>query len=558
VRPGNMDNGRQIGFGAGALEAKAEARLAALTMLAGAVGTQSEFLRTALRALSIGMDCAFGAVGELSEDGEKVDMVCVIKDGEFAEPYGCDLAGTPCAEVYSPECVDAHVFCATGLADSFPADNRLRKMGMQSYRAEAFQDADGRRIGHVLVADTKPMRDDDADTAFFRLVSQRIGAEVNRGHADRAQKEQRFLLQTILDNLPIPITLSDKDGRYILGNLKFEQWYGTPIDHVIGKTAREALPIDEAQLQLREEMEHDVLKTGEVRRREETKRLVDGQDHYVIVTKFPVRDSEGNVIGFGSTTTDITDRRENETELQNAKERAETASRAKSEFLANMSHELRTPLNSIIGLSEVMIEGIFGPLNAKYTEYVNDINASGEHLLDVIADILDISKIEAGETELEEAPLSIPDTVQAALRLAYTRTKDKRDWTSVDIPDDFPMIMADKRLVTQILVNLLTNAIKFTPDSGDVGVSAALDANGGVVLRVVDSGIGIAEDDIPRALEPFGQVRNRPELTHSGTGLGLPLSKKFVELHAGVLCISSVPGQGTTVTVSFPPERTLR
>jgi len=553
-----MDNGQQIGLGAVGLDAKAEARLAALTMLAGAVGTQTEFLRTALRALSIGMDCAFGAVGEISEDAARVHMICVIKNGVFIDPYVCDLAGTPCAEVYRPESDDAHVFCGSNLSDAFSADTNLRAMGMQSYRAEAFQDADGKRIGHVLVADTNPMREDNADTAFFRLVSQRIGAEINRGHADRAQKEQRFLLQTILDNLPIPITLSDKDGRYILGNLKFEEWYGIPIDRVIGKTARQALPIDEAQLQLREEMERMVFETGEVRRREETKRLADGQDHYVIVTKFPVRDSVGDVIGFGSTTTDITDRRENETELQNAKERAEMASRAKSEFLANMSHELRTPLNSIIGLSEVMIEGIFGALNAKYTEYAHDINTSGEHLLDVISDILDISKIEAGETELEETALSIPDIVQTALRLAYTRTKDKRDRTSVEIPDAFPALMADQRLVTQILVNLLTNAIKFTPDDGDVGVSAALNADGGVVLSVVDSGIGISEDDIPRALEPFGQVRNRPELTHSGTGLGLPLSKKFVELHAGALRISSVPGQGTTVTVSFPPERTLR
>ena len=556
--PATMENVQQIDFGSLELEAKAQARLSALTMLAGATGTQTEFLQTALRALTLGMDCSLAAVGEIGADGDSVNMVCFINDGEFAKPYVCKLAGTPCAAVYATASADTHVFCKSSLATQFPEDSNLIEMGVESYRAEAFTSPDGRRVGHVFVADTKPMEHDDTDTAFFRLVSQRIGAEINRWHADQAQKEERLLLQTIVDNLPIPITLSAQAGRYILANQKFEEWYGTPVEEVLGLTAREALPIAEEQLEIREMMEADVLSSGEVRRREETKKLADGQDHYVIVTKFPVRDSAGNIIGFGSTTMDITDRRKNETALQEAKERAESASRAKSEFLANMSHELRTPLNSIIGLSEVMLEGIFGTLNPKYIEYVNDINVSGEHLLDVITDILDISKIEAGETDLEESVLNIPDIVRSALRLAYNRTQDKRDWTAIDIPQDFPHLMADKRLVKQILVNLLTNAIKFTPDDGDVGVKARIGDDGGVEIVVSDTGVGIAAEDIPRALEPFGQVRNRPELTHGGTGLGLPLSKKFVELHGGVLRIESAPNKGTQVFVTFPPERTTR
>ncbi|MEQ8322101.1 MAG: ATP-binding protein [Rhodospirillales bacterium] len=552
-----MDNVQQIDFGSVELEAKAEARLQALTMLAAAAGTQTAFLQTALHALAIGLDCAFAAVGEISKDGLSVDIICVIHNGEFLAPYSCNLEGTPCGEVYSPDNKETHVFCKSELGRIFPKDRNLISMGLESYRAEAFHDADGNRIGHVLIADDKPMQADDTDTAFFRLVSQRIGAEINRWHADQAQKEQRFLLQTIVDNLPIPITLCDLNGRYILANLKFEEWYGTPSDQVIGKTAREALRLSEEDFLIREEMEEAVLTTGEVRRREETKTLADGEDHYVIVTKFPVRDSAGRITAYGSTSTDITDRRQNENELQEAKERAEMASRAKSEFLANMSHELRTPLNSIIGLSEVMQEGIFGPLSDKYAEYISDINMSGEHLLDVITDILDISKIEAGETDLEETALDIGETVEWALRLAFNRTKDKRDWTSVAIPDGFPKLLADKRLIKQILVNLLTNAIKFTPDDGNVGVAAVTDDDGRIVISVVDSGIGIAEDDIPRALEPFGQVRRRTDLTHGGTGLGLPLSKKFTELHGGTLRIESEPDEGTTVIVTFPPERTI-
>jgi two-component system, cell cycle sensor histidine kinase PleC len=204
-----------------------------------------------------------------------------------------------------------------------------------------------------------------------------------------------------------------------------------------------------------------------------------------------------------------------------------------------------------------MLEGIFGPLSDKYREYISDINVSGQHLLEVITDILDISKIEAGEVDLEESIVDIPDIVRSSLRLAYTRTQDKRKWTSVDIPDGFPKLKADNRLVRQVLVNLLTNAIKFTHDDGDVGIVTAIDAEGGIAIQVVDTGIGIAPDDIPRALEPFGQVRRRAELTHEGTGLGLPLSKKFMELHGGTLELLSEPNKGTTVIISFPAERTV-
>jgi signal transduction histidine kinase len=294
-----------------------------------------------------------------------------------------------------------------------------------------------------------------------------------------------------------------------------------------------------------------------VHQREEMKSFADGTHRYVIITKFPVRDESGTIVGFGSSGVDVASQRKSEQALRNAKERAETASRAKSEFLANMSHELRTPLNSVIGLSEVMLEGIFGPLSDKYREYISDINVSGQHLLEVITDILDISKIEAGEVDLEESIVDIPDIVRSSLRLAYTRTQDKRKWTSVDIPDGFPKLKADNRLVRQVLVNLLTNAIKFTHDDGDVGIVTAIDAEGGIAIQVVDTGIGIAPDDIPRALEPFGQVRRRAELIHEGTGLGLPLSKKFMELHGGTLELLSEPNKGTTVIISFPAERTV-
>ncbi len=552
-----MNNAYNSDFGLVGLEGKAEARLAALTMLAAAVGTQTEFLQSAIKALAIGMDCSLAAVGELNEEGNRINIRCLYRDGQFVIPYSCNLAGTPCAMVYASVEAESHVFCGDKLTEKFPNDSMLLKMGAQSYRAEAFHNGEGRRIGHVFVADTKPRENDDADTAFFRLVSQRIGAEINRWHADKAQKQQRLILQTVVDNLPVPITLCDSDSRYILANRQFAEWHDLELEDVVGNLTEDVLKLSPEELVKRKEMERFVMTTGKVHQREEMKSFADGTHRYVIITKFPVRDESGTIVGFGSSGVDVTSQRKSEQALRNAKERAETASRAKSEFLANMSHELRTPLNSVIGLSEVMLEGIFGPLSDKYREYISDINVSGQHLLEVITDILDISKIEAGEVDLEESIVDIPDIVRSSLRLAYTRTQDKRKWTSVDIPDGFPKLKADNRLVRQVLVNLLTNAIKFTHDDGDVGIVTAIDAEGGIAIQVVDTGIGIAPDDIPRALEPFGQVRRRAELTHEGTGLGLPLSKKFMELHGGTLELLSEPNKGTTVIISFPAERTV-
>jgi signal transduction histidine kinase len=229
------------------------------------------------------------------------------------------------------------------------------------------------------------------------------------------------------------------------------------------------------------------------------------------------------------------------------------ASQAKSEFLANMSHELRTPLNAVIGFSEMLGAGYFGALNDKQKERVQDINLCGTHLLQLISDILEFSKGEAGKLELYEEEIDMVRAVAEANRIVTERAKAKHITLATDVAEHLPTLMADKRKVRQILLNLLSNAIKFTPNHGTITIAVRLDQHRQMHLTVTDTGIGIPPDDIPKALAVFGQVHRSQ--SHEGTGLGLPLCKMFAELHGGKLQLTSEVGVGTTVRVIFPESR---
>jgi len=239
-----------------------------------------------------------------------------------------------------------------------------------------------------------------------------------------------------------------------------------------------------------------------------------------------------------------------------AKEQAELANRSKTEFLANMSHELRTPLNAIIGFSEVIMGETFGPLGSeRYREYLRNIAESGTHLLGIINDILDMSKVESGEQKLHEAHIDIREIARSVLNLVRERAEKAGIECVADFPDDMPPMRADQRKLKQILINLLSNAVKFTPEGGRVTLKALCGQSSGHVFQVIDTGIGIAPEDIPKAMTPFRQVDSALNRKFEGTGLGLPLSKSLVELHDGSLDLESQVGVGTTVTVRFPADR---
>jgi signal transduction histidine kinase len=239
--------------------------------------------------------------------------------------------------------------------------------------------------------------------------------------------------------------------------------------------------------------------------------------------------------------------------IQNARlfRELEEVSRHKSEFLANMSHELRTPLNAVIGFSEVLQERMFGDLNDKQEEYVRDIHASGRHLLSLINDILDLSKVEAGRMELDLSPFDVPAALENALTLVRERVDRHGLTATLTIDPGVGQVLGDERKVRQVLLNLLSNAVKFTPEGGRIAVRAR-PADGQVQIAVTDTGIGIAPEDHEAIFEEFRQVGHDYSKKREGTGLGLALARRFVELHGGRLWVESAPGQGSTFTFTLP------
>ena len=239
-------------------------------------------------------------------------------------------------------------------------------------------------------------------------------------------------------------------------------------------------------------------------------------------------------------------------------QQAQAANRAKSQFLANISHELRTPLNAILGFSEIMKEEMLGPLGSRqYRGYAGDIHESGTLLLSVIDDLLDLSKIEAGKYELHEQDCRPESILRDTVRIVAERANSAGVKVQQRTAPDLPGLRADSRLIKQVLLNLLSNSIKFTPSGGMITVAATVDGDGALSLSVADTGIGIPGDQLERVLQPFVQVENIMTRSHSGTGLGLPLCKALMELHDGRLTLESEPGNGTVVTIRFPPERSI-
>ena len=403
-----------------------------------------------------------------------------------------------------------------------------------------------RRDGSLFWESTSiaPVRDAQGRISHFVGLKQDI-SERRRTEEALRQSEQRFR-QLFENNRAVQVLIDPASGRIVDANAAAAQYYGYSREELRRMTIFHINILPPAEVLAAMAMAREGTKdTFQFRHR-----LAAGEVRHVEVHAGPITVDGASVLC--SIIHDVTLRQEAEAALVRAREAAETANLAKSRFLATMSHELRTPLNTILGFSEIIRDRLMGPdALPRYAEYAGDIYDSGSHLLALISDILDIAKIEAGRLEVEPVALDLAAVIPAVVRLVSVRASEAGLAILVDLPTPPPELTADPRALKQILFNLLANAIKFTPRGGRIQLSAAADGDT-VRLRVRDTGIGIAADQLQRVLKPFEQVDNRYNRTGGGTGLGLSLVKSLSELHGGHMEIESVVGEGTTLTIVLP------
>ena len=408
------------------------------------------------------------------------------------------------------------------------------------YRTEAIGlHKDGRRIPLELAADE------------FFLHGRQMFACVLRDITKRKEIEgQLQKLSQAVEQSPASVVITSRDGTIEYVNPRFVEMTGYTLDEAVGRNPR-ILNTGVHDDVFYENLWNTVL-AGDLWQGDFCNRKKNGETYWEHALIAPVRGATGEITHFVAIKEDITERRRAAEELLTAKEAAEAANRAKSDFLANMSHELRTPLNSVIGFSGVLKKEFYGKLNEKQSEYVRYIEESGKHLLGLINDILDLSKVEAGKMKLEAAPVALTDVIQASVAMLKERALKNDIRLAVEIgPGLEGTIEADERKVKQILFNLLSNAVKFTPEGGSVTLSASKEEDG-VRICVADTGIGIKAEDMPKLFTEFTQLESTYTKKYEGTGLGLALTKKLVELHGGRIWIESEAGKGSRFFFTLP------
>lgn len=393
----------------------------------------------------------------------------------------------------------------------------------------------------------------DADPDVHKTKKFDTGLSVLDNHVsiEKTIEEGEGRFRLLVENVPDSLVLHDTNGNIVLVNGILSQALGYSREQLLTMNVRDievGLPPMDLKSIWHTMTEAKTLK-GRHRRQDGSEFPVE-----VCVSRFGTPENPL----FLALARDMSERENIEQKLVLARDIAEQANRSKSEFLANMSHELRTPLNSIIGFSEVIKNETFGSVNEpRYQEYIRDIHRSGSHLLQVINDILDMAKIESHHVDVNDEIIIISDLIEECERMVTQPAQQAAVTVHSQIGPGLNKLLVDRRRLSQILINLLTNSIKFTPKGGKITISCARDVSGSINLSVADTGIGIPQSDVAHIFEPFVQSREHSTKTHEGTGLGLSLVRALTQLQGGTVILESEVGKGTVVTVTLPSERVI-
>ncbi len=498
-------------------------------------------------AQKLGMDCVF--IDQIEDATQTAKTVAVYNYGRVEANLRYALKDTPCGQVVE----DGVCFFASGVCELFPRDKMLADLNAESYFGILLRDSNGQPIGLIAVIGHETLRDRKWQETLLALVAPRAAGELERRRAEEALVASEDKFRTVIHNIDVYIYILDFDDGKIVSSFHSPQCmdisgYGPEafaenpelwldIVHSDDRPALDDFFKENRKGKTLPPIEHRIIhKNGDVR-------YVLNSCTVEIASSGSVKRMEGFVI-------DISDRVTMEHQLREAMNGAELANKAKSEFLASMSHELRTPLNAIIGFSQILGMSEIGSLNEKQRKFIGNIRASGDHLLQMIATTLDLAKIEAGKIELQKTTFPLEKTLHELIDSMRVVAEKKSIELKLNIEPELGMLHADETRVKQILFNLLSNALKFTGAGQAVGLEARADGTR-VILTVWDEGIGISPDDQTRVFFAYEQVRIR-NAANQGTGLGLYITQRLVDLHGGTIKLESLPGQGSRFIVTLP------
>ena len=519
-------------------------------------GTGLDLYASLTRYLCSAFEVEVAIVGRIGDDGEAVETLAARHNNELLDSFRYPLRGTPFEEI----CSHGPCIFERNANRIYPDDKWLVSMGVSGYAGVPLKASDGRLLGVMAIMSKGTLTNAGVAAPLLQLFASRIAAEIEREETMTILKEARDTSEKALADLKLQkevldchaiVAMTDQAGRITYVNDKFCEISGYTEDELLGRNHRLLKSGYHAPSFYKELWQ--TISSGKVWQGEIRNRAKDGSPYWLNTTIAPMYTRNGRIRGYIALRTDITARKEAELELHNAKEKAEFANEAKSRFIANMSHELRTPMNAIIGFTDTMLGGIFGEVQpTRYQDYLGDVNSSARLLLDLINNLLDVAKIEAGRMESYPEPIEVRPILTRTLRMLEPRASAKGVELVIEHSDPDVLIFADLRHVRQIVQNLLTNAVKFTDNGGRVTLSARHLEPEMIAIEVLDTGVGIADTDIQTVMQPFAQAERTARTVEEGTGLGLPLSYRLTTLNRGSMWIESAQQSGTRVTVAFP------